>query len=176
MSILLERTASPRQVAEAIGERLNNVTYHMNQLRKLGCIEPVRTEPVRGGRVVEHFYRATHHMYFDESAWQALGEKERLNVNGVALRMISQDITRSMATGTFFAEDSAHICRAPMVVDADGWREITELIERAIQELIEIEGRVAERTGDGAVADIPANVELLQFRSPPATGSPAADA
>ena len=80
MCVLRERTASPRQVAEEIGERLNNVTYHVNQLLKLGCVELVRTERVRGGRVLEHHYRAKRRMYFDEAAWNALDEKERLDL------------------------------------------------------------------------------------------------
>jgi hypothetical protein len=166
MSVLLDRTASPREVAEEIGERLNNVTYHVNQLRKLGCIELVRTERARGGRVLEHFYRATQRLYFDEEAWLALNEKERLDLVGVSLRIISQDITTAMAAGTFFGDDTAHLCRMPMVVDSDGWREISELLERATEELFEIEGRIAERTSTGAPADIHARVHMLQFRSP----------
>jgi DNA-binding transcriptional ArsR family regulator len=166
MCVLLERTASPREVAEEIGERLNNVTYHVKQLQKLGCIELVRTERVRGGRVLEHFYRATQRLYFDEAAWQALGDKERLDLAGVTLRMISQDLASAMATGAFFSDD-AHICRSPMVVDADGWREITGLIERTTEELFEIEARVAKRTADGAPTDVHTTVGLMQFRSPP---------
>ncbi|HEY2053107.1 MAG TPA: hypothetical protein VGH14_04125 [Solirubrobacterales bacterium] len=166
MSILLDRTASPRVVAEEIGERLNNVTYHLNQLLKLGCIELVRTERVRGGRVLERFYRATQRLYFDEEAWQALSEKERLDLVSVSLRIISQDITTAMAAGTFFGADNAHLCRMPMVVDIDGWREISELLERTTEELFEIEGRVSERTSADAPADIHMRIQMLQFRSP----------
>ncbi len=166
MSVLLERTASPRQVAEEIGERLNNVTYHFNQLRKLGCIELVRTERVRGGRVLEHFYRATRRVYFDQAAWEVLNEKERLDLTAVTLRMISQDISKAMAAGTMFGDDNAHFTRSPMVVDAEGWAEITGVIGRALEELFEIEGRVAERTAAGAEAEIHARVELMQFRAP----------
>jgi DNA-binding transcriptional ArsR family regulator len=175
MSILLDHAASPREVAEEIGERLNNVTYHLHQLRKLGCIELVRTERVRGGRVLERFYRATQRLYFDEDAWQALNEKERLDLVGVSLRIISQDITSAMASGTFFADDSAHLCRMPMVVDADGWDEISELLERSTEELFEIEGRIAERTGAGAEADIHTKVHILQFRSPKPPSSKSAE-
>lgn len=176
MSILIERTASPRQVADEIGERLNNVTYHINQLRKLGCVELVRTERVRGGRVLERFYRARRRLYLDEAAWRALGERAHFDLTAVALRMISQDIANSMAAGTFFAGGHAHLCRSPIVVDADGWREVTEVLERATEELFEVEARVAERTADGAAADIHAKVELMQFRSPPSSGEgPAAD-
>src|SRR5882672_1985500 len=38
MSVLVEGPASPRQLAAAIDEPLNNVTYHVKQLRDLGCI------------------------------------------------------------------------------------------------------------------------------------------
>jgi len=174
MSVLLDRTASPREVAEEIGERLNNVTYHLNQLRKLGCIELVGTKRVRGGRVLEHFYRATQRLYFDEEAWEALSEKERLDLVGVSLRIISQDITTAMAAGTFFGgEDMAHLCRMPMVVDNDGWHEISQLLERTTEELFEIEGRVAARSSDGSPAEIHTKVQMLQFRSPKfASGDP----
>jgi hypothetical protein len=173
MCVLLDRTASPRQVAEEIGERLNNVTYHINQLRKLGCIELVRTERVHGGRVLEHFYRATQRLYFDDEAWQTLTEKERLDLVSVSLRIISQDITTAMAAGTFFGQDNAHLCRTPMVVDPDGWREISDLLERTTKELFDIEARVAKRGNEGTPADIHARVQMLQFRAPKfAAGKP----
>jgi DNA-binding transcriptional ArsR family regulator len=169
MSILRERTASPREVAKEIDERLNNVTYHLNQLRKLGCIELVRTERVRGGRVLEHFYRAKRRLYFDEEAWQALTEKERLDLVSVSLRMISEDITTAMAAGTIFGDENSHLSRSAMIVDAEGWREVTEVVERATRELFEIEATVAERAADADAdpADIHARVELMQFRAPP---------
>ncbi len=166
MNVLLERTASPRQVAAEIGERLNNVTYHLNQLLKLGCIELVRTERAHGGRVLEHFYRATQRLYFDEDSWQDLGEKEQLDLSSVTLRLISQDITGSMAAGTFFTEGNAHLCRQPMMIDEEGWAEAIEVLERASAELFAIEARVAERTAEGATAEINAKINLMQFRSP----------
>jgi DNA-binding transcriptional ArsR family regulator len=167
MGILLERTASPRQVAAEIGERLNNVTYHLNQLRKLGCVELVRTERVHGGRVLEHFYRATQRLWFDEAAWEALDERAQLDLAGVTLRMISQDVTASMAAGMFFGEDTAHMSRTPMIVDREGWQEITEVMARATQELFEVEARVAERSSDGVPAEVHTKVEMMLFRSPP---------
>jgi DNA-binding transcriptional ArsR family regulator len=173
MGVLRERVASPRQVAEEIGERLNNVTYHINQLLKLGCIELVRTERVRGGRVVEHFYRATRRLYFDEEAWQALTEKERLDLVAVSLRLISGDVTGAMAAGTIFGDDNSHLCRNALVVDEEGWREVTAVIERATAELFEIEEAVAERTAEGGDADIHTRVELMQFRAPPFSPDPA---
>ena len=166
MSILVEGPASPRQLAEEIGEPLNNVTYHIKQLRDLGCIELDRVEQRGGGRVLERFYRATQRAYFDDDAWEVLGDRERLGVIWSVVRMIAKDITTAMASGTFFEDYDTHISRSPMSVDKEGWGEIAELLNRTTKELFEIEERVEERCADGGEADIHAKVEMLQFRSP----------
>ncbi len=166
MSILVEGPASPRQLAAEIGEPLNNVTYHVNQLRQLGCIELDRTERRAGGRVIEHFYRASQRAYFDDDAWATLGDRERLGVIWSIVRMIAKDITTAMTSGTFFADYDIHISRSPMSVDDEGWDEIADLLNRTTKELFEIEGRVEERCAEGAEASIHTKVEMLQFRSP----------
>jgi DNA-binding transcriptional ArsR family regulator len=172
MGILTERDASPRELADHLGEPLNNVTYHVNQLRDLGCIELVRTERARGGRVLEHFYRTTQRPYFDEDAWAVLSGEERRGVIWSIAQMISKDITAAIASGSFFAEDDKHISRSPMSVDEEGWGEISELLNRTSKELLEIEERVAGRTDDGAPARVDAKVEILQFRSPAGEWAP----
>ena len=172
MGALLEGPASPRQLAIAIDEPLNNVTYHVRQLRDLGCIELDRTERRAGGRVLERFYRTSARSYFDDDAWEELGDKERLGLIWSVMRLISADITAAMAGGTFFDDYDTHLTRSPMSVDAEGWGEITELLGRMTEGLFEIEERVRERCPDGgAQPTIHAKVEMLQFRSP----EPAAD-
>ena len=169
MGLLGEGPASPRELAEAMDEPLNNVTYHVKQLRELGCIELDRTERRAGGRVVEHFYRTTQRAYFDDDAWAVLTEKERLGVIWEILRMMSKDVSTALSNGTFLKEDT-HITRSPMVVDEDGWEEIGELLHRTTKELFEIGERVSERCADGDRPDIHTKVEMLQFRSPPPPG------
>jgi DNA-binding transcriptional ArsR family regulator len=169
MTVLNERIASPRQIAAEISEPLNNVTYHVNQLRELGCIELVRTEAARGGRVLERFYKAAQRSYFDEEAWDVLTERERLDVVGAILKIVANDLSTSMASGAFFSEEGPHISRSALQVDAEGWQEIIELNERNNREVFEIERRVAERGHGDAEASINARVAILQFRSPPET-------
>lgn len=166
MSILTGRVASPRQMAAEMDEPLNNVTYHVNQLRGLGCIELVRTEPVRGGRVVEHFYRSCRRSYFDEAAWDALTEKERYGVIAAILKMVSQDIATAMAAGTFFQNGDAHASRSVLHLDADGWQEVIELTERTNREVFAIQDRVARRGAEGQPATIDAKLDILQYRMP----------
>jgi DNA-binding transcriptional ArsR family regulator len=164
MTILNERTASPREIAAEIDEPLNNVTYHVNQLRDLGCIELVRTDAARGGRVLERFYRAAQRIYFDEESWDVLSERERLGVTGVAMKIVAKDLALSMASGAFSSGDGAHVSRSVPQVDAEGWQELIELSERNNREIIEIEERVAERSRKGAKPSIDARIVTLQFR------------
>ncbi len=167
MCVLYERTASPREIAKEIEEPLNNVTYHLGQLRDLGCIELVRTESAAGGRVLERFYAAVQRSYFDEEAWAALSERERLGVTSAIVKMIAKDISVSMAAGAFFSEDGVHASRSVLTVDDEGWKEISELLERNTAEIFAIEEKVAARVASGGAAAINAKLEMLQFRSPP---------
>lgn len=166
MSILTERSASPRQIAAEIDEPLNNVTYHVKQLRDLGCIELVRADQVHGGRVVEHFYRSCRRAYFDETAWDTLTEKERYGVISAILKMISKDIATAMTAGTFFQDGDAHATRSVLHLDDDGWREVIKVIEHATEELFEVEERVAARSAEGTPTPIHAKLDILQYRMP----------
>lgn len=56
LAILVERTASPKEIAGEVDETLPNVSYHVRVLENLGLIELVEEEAVRGS--VAHFYRA----------------------------------------------------------------------------------------------------------------------
>lgn len=166
MSILVEGPASPRELAAEIGEPLNNVTYHVKQLRDLGCIELDRVEPRGGGRVLERFYRARQRAYFDDDAWEVLSDRERLGVIWSIVRLMSKDLAAAMSSGTFFEDYDTHITRSPMTVDKEGWGEIAALLNRTTKELFEIEKRVEGRSAEGADASIHTKVQILQFRSP----------
>jgi DNA-binding transcriptional ArsR family regulator len=167
MCVLIERAATPREVATEIGEPLNNVTYHVNQLRKLGCIELVETTTAAGGRVVEHYYRATQRSYFDDDAWDQLNEKEKYRIVNTIMRMISEDIAKAMSSGTFYDRDDIHISRSPMALDEEGWREVADLLNETTKEMIEIEQRAADRCEAGGPPSVYTRVEIMQFLAPP---------
>src|SRR6478735_9451146 len=70
LRILVERTASPAEMARELGEELSNVSYHTKQLVEFECAELVSTRPVRGA--LEHFYRATERHLIDTADWEDL--------------------------------------------------------------------------------------------------------
>jgi hypothetical protein len=167
MTILLQRTATPAQIAVELDESLSNVCYHIDKLEKLGCIELVSIEPTKGGRVVEHFYRAVERVYFDNDAWERLGGKDKLEVVIALMRLVSEDVNDAMAQGTFFDPDDNHISRSPMSVDFEGWDETTALLDNTVGGLFKIQENVASRCRDADRETFPIKVEIIQFRSPP---------
>jgi DNA-binding transcriptional ArsR family regulator len=165
MRVISERVATPREIAAEIDEPINNVAYHIKVLKKLECIELVQVKQARGGRVAEHFYKATQRPYWDPAAWEKLDEADRLDVTSAIMQQISEDIAIAMSNGTFNDPDSNHISRSPMVVDKDGWGEIVALLKETMEGLMAIQGRVDERRGDTEEA-LHTKIEIIQFRSP----------
>jgi DNA-binding transcriptional ArsR family regulator len=166
LELLGEAAATPREVAERLGEPLNNVCYHVDVLRRLECIELVSVEPVRGGRVAERLYRATQSTVIDHDGWAQLDGDDKLGVVADILRMVGQDLEEAIRGGTIMDPDDHHMSRTPMVVDADGWSEVIDLLDGNLEPLQAIKKRVAERQRRQATETFPIKVEILQFRSP----------
>ena len=100
---------------------------------------------------LEHFYRASQRAYFDEEAWQALNERERLELIWSRCGMISKDITTAMAAGHLLRRGhSEPMPRRRWSSTPTAGRKSPSLLERATKELFEIEARVAERTAEAA--------------------------
>lgn len=165
MRVLAERTATPRQIAEEIGEPVNNVAYHVKILARLGCVELVETRPARGGRVAERVYIASQRPFYDDSAWAQLGDREKLNVVGAIMQHVTEDIADAMVHGTFYEPDDNHLSRSPMVVDQEGWRETIELLDETVERLAAIQERVNARSG-GTEDSMETKVAILHFHSP----------
>lgn len=166
MAVFWEREASPREVAAELGEPLNNVNYHVKQLLELDWIELVAQRPVRGGRVVENFYRATKGSYFDEDDLERLGPDEMNVLDTTIMALISRDVSEAMAAGTFFAHDDNQLTRIPIDVDEEGWRETIEILDRALEELMKVKAAVVRRTAESGAETIPTRVEIMHFESP----------
>src|SRR6478672_2770749 len=145
--VLDQRAASPSELARELGRSVRHVTYHIEVLEKLGCIELVGREPAGGGRVIESFYKATARAWFDREAWEEMeDEKAKIAVTMPILSLISEDVARAMVEGTFEEHDN-HVSRTPMVVDDEGWDEIVTLLSSTLDELIEIQTRASNRIG-----------------------------
>lgn len=165
LTILVDRVASPKEIASELNCTIRHVTYHLGVLEDLGCVELVRTEPAGGGRVVEHFYKATRRPWLDRQSWAHLDGADQQGVTSTLMELVSADIEEAMTAGTFSDPSDNHLSRTPMTVDGEGWNEVVALLSNTLDGLMDIQGRVSNRSAPETELQ-PIKVEILHFRSP----------
>jgi hypothetical protein len=162
--ILNERVASPNLLSQELDQSLNLVAYHVRVLEKYDCIELVDTKQRRGA--TEHFYRATRRQFLSDSELARLPDSLRPGLAGAILKSVFDDIGEASKTGTLDEVDDVHISRTPMVVDNQGWSEVSELLAGTLDRVLEIQTEASERLATGKEPSILSKVQLLHFRSP----------
>ncbi len=118
---LVDRVASPAELARTLGEPLNKISYHVGVLRESGCVELVRTTQRRGA--VVHHYGAVARPYLTNDEWDQLPAALKRELTAGTLRDILQEARASAARGGFDRPD-AHLNRIELELNAEGWREV----------------------------------------------------
>jgi DNA-binding transcriptional ArsR family regulator len=163
IAILSDRCASPRELADMLGEELSNVSYHTNELFKLECIEIVRQERVRGA--VKTTYRATTRMLLDHEDWDRLSRGTRTGISINALNEVFHRASDAVEQGTIDKRKSRIIATRKMDVDEQAWLDANEAVRTAFDRLGEIEEEAANRKAEGAKT-FRMTASLLTYQSP----------
>jgi DNA-binding transcriptional ArsR family regulator len=142
LAILEERVASPSQIAEELDAPLGNVSYHVRQLAELGLISLVKEIPVRG--TLEHYYRAEIRPRMSARAFNTAPDVVKEATVGSTLGQIAEAVNRAAAEGGFSRED-AHLSRLPLVLDADGWKQVARELEGLIERVDKIQRASGKR-------------------------------
>lgn len=163
-TILTERTASPVEIAQEIGKDVGHVGYHVRKLQQLDLIELVDEKPVRGA--VEHFYRGIERPMVTEEEFQGQSVAEREVWTRTVLQHHVADIARSMDEHTFDGRVNRVLSRIPMVVDEEGFAELSDLHMEAWERTLEIQAKSAERMTQSKEEGIPTVSTTMFFETP----------
>jgi DNA-binding transcriptional ArsR family regulator len=139
---LEERVASPKQIADDLGEPLGRVGHHVRMLARLGAVELVGTRPRRGA--TEHFYRAVVRPLFDDAVWAALPRATRRALFGPTVRRIVED-TVDAAERNGFDHPLAHVSYMLLELDPAARVQVAAALEAAVREVLEIQRRARDR-------------------------------
>jgi DNA-binding transcriptional ArsR family regulator len=146
LRILVERPASPVEMARELGVPTPNVSHHAKRLVELDCAELVEEEKVQGA--MKHIYRATERVLVDTSEWEEMHPLEAQSFNAVTMQAMIDDFVAAERAQTVGGDSDFHLSRTPMVVDQQGLEESLDICECARLALAEVERRSAERTGE----------------------------
>jgi DNA-binding transcriptional ArsR family regulator len=170
MGVLEQRTATPKELSQALGVGLENIAYHVRALRDFGLIELERSEQVRGA--VAHHYRARARPRITARAWEQLPDISKRAMIGAALEQIG-DIVSEAAVQGCFARPESHVSRRPLVLDEEGFKEASTIVSEALDELNAVERRAQSRIKKGAT-EVPTTAVALLFDTPEPSPAPPA--
>jgi len=166
--ILNERVASPNLLSQELDQSLNLVAYHVRVLEKYDCIELVDTKQRRGA--TEHFYRATRRQFLNDSELARLPESLRPGLAGALLKSVFDDIGEASKSGALDEVDDLHLSRTPMVVDKQGWSEVSDLLGSTLDRVLKIQAESSKRIAASDEPGILSKVHLLHLKSPQLRG------
>jgi DNA-binding transcriptional ArsR family regulator len=162
--ILNERVASPNLLAQELDQSLNLVAYHVRVLEKYDCIELVDTKQRRGA--TEHFYRATRRQFLTDSEWSRMPQSLRPGLSGAMLKALFDDVEEAVTGDTFDEVEDRHLSRTPMVVDKQGWSDVSALLAETLDRVLEIQAEASQRIAGSGDTGMLAKVMMLHFKSP----------
>lgn len=142
LAILEDRVASPSEIADELDAPLGNVSYHVRQLAELGLISLVRETPVRG--TLEHHYKAEPRPRFTDKAWNSAPDAIKHATVSATLSQIGAEASRAAEAGSF-GKDNAHLSRIPLSFDAEGWAELSSMLDSFVGALEHIQRAAGKR-------------------------------
>jgi DNA-binding transcriptional ArsR family regulator len=161
LTILNQRVASPKEIAGELSEEVGKVSYHVKELRNLGCVELVDTAQRRGA--TEHYYRGVARAYLSDSFWATLSTAVRNGISVTGLKVLIEAAREAVEAGTFDARVDRHLSCLTLNLDGEGWEEAKDLLNETLDRLVEIGATSESRKAEERVR---ATFGLLGFESP----------
>jgi DNA-binding transcriptional ArsR family regulator len=169
LTVLTDRVASPREIAEILDEDLSNVSYHVRVLGELGLIELVREEPVRGA--VAHFYKAVERPILSNEEWEEVPLEVRKAISAYGWDILIEDVTKAIERGTFDNRPDRHLTRTPLLLDSQGFARLSKLMDELLEAVLEEQAASAERREKSAEEPIHAVAGTVLFAMPNPQGA-----
>lgn len=163
LHILNERIASPSDIAREIGLPVANVSYHINTLLRLRCIEEVETHVVRGA--IEHMYRAIRKPIVELDDAINMPASVRGDLCAEIFLEATTDARAALTAGTVEKRSDVHWAVVKGELDAEAFANVHDILRDA-HAAIEAEQEAARaRLADGAEA-IPWRLTIFHYEAP----------
>jgi DNA-binding transcriptional ArsR family regulator len=165
LEVLTERVASPIRLSDDLDAGLSHVAYHTRALDKCGCLELVDTAQRRGA--TEHFYKASSHSFIGDRVWRRVPRTLLGGVSGATLQSFMDRGVAALEAGTIDGRKDTTLYWTPVLLDQQGWDQLTATMEETVDRVQAIQGesraRLIRRRGRGAISAI---VGLASFETP----------
>lgn len=142
---LEEGPSGPKRLADRMGEKLGNVSYHMKELLKCDCVELVETHPRRGA--LEHIYGLKPNGVMGSRTWKAVPPALRSRYAGTALANFTARAVEALDAGTAETREGSGVTWLPLNVDEQGWNELRDVLGNVEKRFRGVADKSAGRLG-----------------------------
>ncbi|HEU4657839.1 MAG TPA: winged helix-turn-helix domain-containing protein [Capillimicrobium sp.] len=171
LEILNQRVASPSDIAKQLDLPVANVSYHVNTLLRLKCIEEVETRHVRGA--IEHLYRATRRPTALLEDWKEMPVNAKNAMASEIGRVAFDDLRRALARESFGERSNEHFTFTRLVLDEEGWQEVYDILVETLDRVMAVHAQSAARLAEdgGERAALRSVLSMFHYESPAADNS-----
>jgi DNA-binding transcriptional ArsR family regulator len=143
--VLNEGTYTAAQIAEIMGEPLNNVANHLQRLLDAGSIEVA--EEVYKGNITQFYYRAAEIPFYSQEEAEQLTQGERQMTAGLLVQQATAEVMAALYAG-HLADPRAVVFWDWHNLDQQGREDLEEEEKRFLERAREIEVEAANRRAD----------------------------
>ena len=162
------REISPKLFHEEFGGgSVPRVAQHFERLAASGWLSLAQTKtggPRRGA--VEHFYRATELVIFEDETWAILPASMRAAFSWITFEQLTERVIKAIVTRTFNARSDRHLSWTPVLLDQLGWEHLIAAADVAFRTVLEEQDRASRRLAElGDQGDL-VTIAIAVFESP----------
>ena len=161
LTVLHQGEFSAGEVAEILGEDVRYVTGHINDLYEAGCIEFVGHRLV--GTRHRPIFRAVALPEITDEVWRSMSLDDRHDASGAITQGFLAESLSSHRNRKVAEDDDPFLAWDAHKVDAEGKAEINDRLAATQEEILEIEGRAANRMAESGEASTTVVVGLHGF-------------
>jgi DNA-binding transcriptional ArsR family regulator len=169
--VLNEGTFTPGQIAEVIGEPLNNVSNHIRELADAGSIELAKTEQVRN--TILHYYRAVEMPFYSDEEIAAMTPQQRQVSAGLVVQSMIAEVMAALWGGKL-QDPRVWLAWNWFNVDEQGRQDIAAEQKRSWERVQEIEVESTNRragSGENATSIIVTQLGYQRARKGPSVSA-----
>lgn len=147
LHVLNEGSYTATEIADLIGEPLNNVANHIRKLHEAGSIEVAKIEPKANSNLVRHYYRAVELPYVSEAEAEEMPVQQRQMIAGLVVQTALGEVMAALWRGNL-ADPRTVLLWDRLNVDQQGREELEAESMRYLDRVKEIEAEATNRRAD----------------------------
>jgi DNA-binding transcriptional ArsR family regulator len=159
LTAIAETPTSASGASERLDLPVDEVRRHIVELLDCDAIELTDGDDVAPNA---RRYRAMIRPFLDDAHWRELPPDQRQAIFALTLRRLSARAQHALGTDGF-GHVQTHVSFTRLLLDDQGWEEITDLLAGVLEEAMQIEAESAQRRAVGGLEAYATNLAIMHF-------------